>query len=122
MTAPTTYNVPPASSGKGLRIPTELLGDYGDVLKEDGKEAVTFGTGGVFTVLDIAPDGSYVDFLAVGETGADTATIEDEGESDTITLVVAAETASSLTTGEGTIIQNPNASTGTAATAAASPS
>ena len=90
MTEPTTYNVPAASTGKGLRIPTELIGQYGDALKEDGQEAVTFTTGGVFT-FDVAADGTYIDFFATGETGTDTATMTDEGETDSITLTVVAE-------------------------------
>ena len=108
MTEATSYNVPAASTGKGLRIPTELIGQYGDTLKEDGKEAVTFETGGLFTAT-VAEDGSYVDFFATGETGTDTATIGDEGEDDAITLNVTAEAPASLETGTGTIIEKPTA-------------
>ena len=106
MTEQTSYNIPAASTGKGLRIPTELLGQYGDVLKEDGKEAVTFATGGVFTATP-AEDGTYVDFFATGETGTDVATIGDEGESDSITLTVVAEAPAQVETGAGTVIQAP---------------
>jgi hypothetical protein len=108
MTETTSYSVPAASTGKGLRIPTELIGSYGDTLKEDGQEAVSFATGGLFTATPAA-DGSYVDFFATGETGTDEATIGDEGESDTITLTVVAEAPASLETGAGTVIEKPAA-------------
>ena len=106
MTEKTSYSVPAASTGKGLRVPTELIGGYGNVLKEDGQEAVTFATGGLFTATPAA-DGSYVDFFATGETGSDDATIGDEGESDTIALTVVAEAAAALETGTGTVIDKP---------------
>ena len=117
MTETTTYSVPAASTGKGLRIPTELIGSYGDTLTEDGKEAVTFASGNPSTVFtfDVAADGSYVDFYAVGETGTDTATITDEDESDSITLNVVAEAPAELETGAGTVITKP-AATGTVGT------
>jgi hypothetical protein len=106
MTEQTSYNVPAASTGKGIRIPTELIGQYGDTLVEDGKEAVAFTTGGLFTAVPAA-DGTYVDFFATGETGSDTATIGDEGETDAITLTVVAEAPAELETGAGTVIDKP---------------
>ena len=120
MTSTTTYNVPAASTGKGLRIPTELIGEYGDALVEDGKEAVTFSSGNPGTVFtyDVASDGSYIDFYAIAETGTDTATITDEGETDSITLTVVAEAAATLETGTGTVITKP-AATGAVGTEAA---
>ena len=129
MTEPTSYNVPAASTGKGLRVPTELIGEYGDTLVEDGKEAVTFSSGNPSTVFtyEIAADGSYIDFYAIGETGTDTATITDEEETDSITLTVVAETAAALETGTATVIEKPSApgtvgtetATGTTATGSA---
>jgi hypothetical protein len=111
MTEPMTYQVPAASTNKGLRIPTELLGAYGDKLTEDGKEAVTFTSGDPSTVFtyDVATDGSYIDVFAIGETGDDTATISDEGQSDSITLTVVAESPASLQTGSATVIDKPAA-------------
>ena len=108
MAEQTSYNVPAASTNKGIRIPTSLIGQYGDTLKEDGQEAVTFATGGLFTAAP-ATDGSHVDFFAVGETGTDTATITDEGESDSIVLTVTAEAPASLDVGAATIIDKPAA-------------
>ena len=91
MSAPSTIKVPLASAGLVARVKFDLDLLFGDKKPTDAAESITYGTGDKFSHT-VNTDGT-VDFSATSTTpgDTDTATIADQSQELSITLIVASD-------------------------------